>query len=249
MDGSILIVEDDPDIQELVAVNLRHAGFQTTCAQTVAHAEVLIARAMPDLMLLDWVLPDTLGVTFARRLRADPRTRKIPIIMLSVRTRESDRVTGLEAGADDYITKPFYPRELIARIKAVLRRCAPHVTDDVVEIAGLRCDPVECRVSAKGRDLDIAGLAFRLLHFLMTHPGKIYRRAQLLNEVWGNDACVEERTVDVHIRMLRHALARTGHTALLETVRGAGYRFAYDASVAHRGLAERALVNATRVRS
>jgi two-component system phosphate regulon response regulator PhoB len=225
---TILIVEDDPTIQCLVAVNLQLAGYRVLCTASVAEAEGQLEKTLPDLVILDWMLPDISGVMFTRRLRAKDRTRNIPIVLLSARVRECDRVTGLEAGADDYVTKPFYPRELVARVKAVMRRCAPQLIDGVVEVAGVRCDSVRRQVTGNGRDLGIKGIGFRLLRFLMTKPGRIYSRAQLVEAIW-RDVCIEERTVDVHICMLRQALAATGHARLLQAVRGAGYRFTCDA--------------------
>ena len=225
MDGTILIVEDEPEIQHLLAVNLQHAGYRALRAASVPEAESVMRDTLPNLMLLDWILPQTLGVTFARRLRGDQRTRDIPIIMLTGRAHESDKVAALEAGVDDYVTKPFSPRELLARIKAVLRRSAPQRTDDVTEIAGLKLDPGARRVTCSGRDIELGDVEFRMLHFLMTHPERVYSRAQLLDQVWGDQVFVEERTVDVHVRRLRQALAPAGHDRLIETERGSGYRF------------------------
>src|SRR3989454_5881129 len=182
-------------------------------------------RHVSDLVLLDWMLPGPPGVNFARQLRADQRTKDIPIIMLTARAQEQDTIVGLESGADDYVTKPFSPRELLARIKAVMRRRAPKLTDDVVEIADLKLDPVAHRVSAAGGNIDLGPTEFRMLHFFMSHPERVYSRAQLLDEVWGDHVFVEERTVDVHIRRLRQALEPTEHDSLVETVRGTGYRF------------------------
>src|SRR5436309_2816687 len=182
-------------------------------------------RHVSDLVLLDWMLPGPPGVNFARQLRADQRTKDIPIIMLTARAQEQDTIAGLESGADDYVTKPFSPRELLARIKAVMRRRAPQLTDDVVEIADLKLDPVAHRVTAAGGNIDLGPTEFRMLHFFMTHPERVYSRAQLLDEVWGDHVFVEERTVDVHIRRLRQALEPTEHESLVETVRGTGYRF------------------------
>ncbi len=230
MPSTILVIEDEPAIQELVAVNLTFAGHKALRAATVEQASTLIRAELPDLILLDWMLPGSSGVQFARKLRTDERTRDIPIIMLTARSNESDKVEGLEAGADDYITKPFSPKELIARIKAVLRRRAPQLTDDMVEMGGLRLDPATHRLTGRRRDgdaqtLEIGPTEFRLLHFFMTHPERVYSRAQLLDQVWGDHVFLEERTVDVHIRRLRHALSPTGHDYLVETVRGSGYRF------------------------
>jgi two-component system, OmpR family, phosphate regulon response regulator PhoB len=225
MGGAILVVEDEPAIQELIAVNLEHAGHQVLRAANVPEAEALVREVLPDLVLLDWMLPGPPGVNFARQLRTDQRTKDIPIIMLTARAQEQDTVAGLESGADDYVTKPFSPRELLARIKAVMRRRAPQLTDDAVEIAGLKLDPIAHRVTASGIHLALGPTEFRMLHFFMTHPERVYSRAQLLDEIWGDHVFVEERTVDVHIRRLRQALEPTEHDSLVETVRGTGYRF------------------------
>jgi two-component system phosphate regulon response regulator PhoB len=183
-----------------------------------------VQSALPDLVLLDWMLPGLSGVELARRLRADKRTKGIPIIMLTARTDEQEKITGLEAGADDYITKPFSPRELNARVKAVLRRRAPQMTDDVVQIGGLRLDPATHRVMAGGAEIPLGPTEFRLLHFFMTHSERVHSRTQLLDQVWGDHVFVEERTVDVHIRRLRKALEASRQDSLIQTVRGAGYR-------------------------
>jgi two-component system phosphate regulon response regulator PhoB len=178
--------------------------------------------------VLDWMLPGESGLAFARRLRADERTRELPILMLTARAMEQDKVSGLEAGADDYLTKPFSPKELAARIKAVLRRRAPQLSGDAVEAEGLRLDPATRRISVQGKRIELSPSEFRLLHFLMTHPGRVYTRAQLLDHVWGDHVFIEERTVDVHIRRLRKALEPTGHDRLVDTVRGSGYGFRTD---------------------
>ena len=222
--GDILVVEDEPAIQELVAVNLEHAGYRVQRAYSVAEAEAQIREVRPDLILLDWMLPDLAGTVLARRLRADQRMKDIPIIMLTARAQETDKVEGLEAGADDYITKPFSPKEMLARIKAVLRRRAPQLTDDIIEVDGLQLDPAAHRVSANGQGINLGPTEFKLLHFFLTHPERVYTRVQLLDHVWGDHVFVEERTVDVHIRRLRQALEVTEHDRLIETVRGTGYR-------------------------
>jgi two-component system phosphate regulon response regulator PhoB len=224
MAANILLVEDEPAIQTLIATNLQRAGHTVLASGDAEHAQRLVHEALPDLILLDWMLPGMSGVDFARRLRADERTREVPIIMLTARTEERDKVLGLETGADDYITKPFSPRELVARIKAVLRRRAPQVTEDVVEIGKLRLDPVTHRVAAAGEPISLGPTEFRLLHYLMTHPERVHSRTQLLDGVWGDHVFVEERTVDVHVRRLRSALEPSGTDALIQTVRGAGYR-------------------------
>ena len=224
MSASILIVEDEPGIQELLKFNLGHHGHEVIVASDAEEASARMRDSLPDLILLDWMLPGASGIELARRIRSDPRLKDIPIIMLTARGDERDKVLGLETGADDYITKPFSPRELMARIQAVLRRRAPQMTEDTVEIAGLRLDPVAHRVHGDGSPLDLGPTEFRLLHFLMTHVERVYSRSQLLDQVWGDHVFVEERTVDVHIRRLRSALEPTGHDRLIQTVRGAGYR-------------------------
>ncbi|HET9702032.1 MAG TPA: phosphate regulon transcriptional regulator PhoB [Burkholderiales bacterium] len=224
MTATILVVEDEPAIQELITYNLQLAGHLALRADNAEQALSLVREALPDVILLDWMLPGATGIELARRLRSEERTRDIPIIMLTARSDERDKVLGLETGADDYVTKPFSPRELLARIKAVLRRRAPQMTDDAVEIGGLTLDPATHRVLASGGKVDLGPTEFRLLHFLMTHPERVHSRAQLLDQVWGDHVFVEERTVDVHIRRLRKALEPTGLDNLVQTVRGSGYR-------------------------
>jgi two-component system, OmpR family, phosphate regulon response regulator PhoB len=224
MPANILLVEDEPAIQELIAVNLEHAGHHVIRAKDAEGALGIVRNALPDVLLIDWMLPGMSGVSLARQLRLEERTRQIPIILLTARGAETDKVAGLEAGADDYVTKPFSPRELLARIKAVLRRRAPQMTDDPVELGGLRLDPETHRVVGAQRALELGPTEFRLLHFLMTHAERVHSRAQLLDQVWGDHVFVEERTVDVHIRRLRKSLEPSGHDRLIETVRGSGYR-------------------------
>ncbi len=226
MPVSVLVVEDEPAIQELIAINLEHAGHTVLRALDAEQAAAMVKNVLPDVVLLDWMLPGQSGLAFAKRLREDERTRSIPIIMLTARGVESDKISGLEAGADDYVTKPFSPRELLARIKAVLRRRSPQLTDEPVETAGLRLDPGTHRVQANKAQVELGPTEFRLLHFLMTHPERVHSRAQLLDQVWGDHVFVEERTVDVHIRRLRKALEPSLHDRLVQTVRGSGYRFA-----------------------
>jgi two-component system phosphate regulon response regulator PhoB len=228
MSATVLVVEDEPQIQELVAVNLEHIGHKVLRAASAEEAEAAIRNALPDVLVLDWMLPGESGLAFARRLRADERTRELPILMLTARAMEQDKISGLEAGADDYLTKPFSPRELGARIKAVLRRRAPQLSGDAVEAEGLRLDPAARRVTAHGKRIELSPSEFRLLHFLMTHPERVYSRAQLLDHVWGDHVFIEERTVDVHIRRLRKALEPSGHDRLIDTVRGSGYGFRTD---------------------
>ena len=224
MSSDILVVEDEPAIQELIAVNLEHAGHRVQRAHNAAEADAMIREVRPDLIVLDWMLPDLAGTALARRLRADARSKDIPIIMLTARAQEQDKIEGLESGADDYLTKPFSPKELLARIKAVLRRRAPQLTDDAIAVHGLQLEPAVHRVTGGGKELRLGPTEFKLLHFLMTHPERVYSRVQLLDRVWGDHVFVEERTVDVHIRRLRQALEPTGHDRLIETVRGSGYR-------------------------
>lgn len=226
--SSVLVVEDESAIAELISLNLRHAGYEVTLAATAEQAQALVDRVLPDLVLLDWMLPGGSGLALAKRWRAEARTRELPIIMLTARTEEADRVAGLDAGADDYIPKPFSTKELLARMRAVLRRKAPEALDSAVEVAGLRLDPATRRVSrvidGETRELKLGPTEFRLLHFLMTHPERVHSRAQLLDRVWGDHVFIEERTVDVHVKRLREALAPAQCSGLVETVRGAGYR-------------------------
>lgn len=225
MTTTILVVEDEPAIQELVAINLRHADFLVVRAASAEEAEAAIRVALPDLVVLDWMLPGQSGVALARKLRADERTRELPIIMLTARVHDEDKVQGLEAGADDYVTKPFSPKELVARVRALLRRRAPHLASEAVEAGDLALNPATHRVLAGSQPIELGPTEFRLLFFFMTHPERVYSRAQLLDEVWGDHVFIEERTVDVHIRRLRAALETSGHHERIETVRGTGYRF------------------------
>jgi two-component system phosphate regulon response regulator PhoB len=227
--AQILIVEDEPAIRELLALNLRHAGFDPLQAADAASARRQIDAALPDLLLLDWMLPDQSGVDLARALRADSRTREMPIIMLTARSAESDKLGGFDAGADDYVTKPFSPRELVARVRALLRRRAPEASDDPVEVAGLRLEPETFRVIAGGQALRMGPTEFRLLHYLMKNLDRVLSRGKLLDGVWGDHVFIEERTVDVHIGRLRKALSR-GAPGFdpIRTVRSAGYALEVD---------------------
>ena len=224
MPANILIVEDEPAIRELVAVNLRHAGHAVEQVHDASAARRQIDAALPDLVILDWMLPGTSGVDFAKQLRADPRTRDLLIILLTARASEGDKLQGFDVGADDYLTKPFSPRELLARIQALLRRRSPQAADEALEVAGLRLEPSTFRVSALGTPVTLSPTEFKLLHYLMKHPDRVLSRAKLLDSVWGDQVFIEERTVDVHIRRLRVALQPTGCDRLIETVRGGGYR-------------------------
>jgi two-component system phosphate regulon response regulator PhoB len=223
---TILVVEDEPAILELLKVNLVDAGYDVKGAADAEAAKVAIKGPLPDLVLLDWMLPGQSGIAFARELRADTRTRELPIIMVSARGEESDRVAGLEAWVDDYVTKPFSPRELKARIKAVLRRRAPESAQEPLAVGPIRLDPTTHRVTVDAQPLHLGPTEFRLLRFLLARPERVHTRAQLLDQVWGDHVYIEERTVDVHIRRLRVALEPFGVQDLIETVRGAGYRIA-----------------------
>ena len=220
----ILIVEDEAAIAELLAINLRHAGFEVTLAADAQHAQAAVDAVLPDLVVLDWMLPGQSGLSLARQWRSQSRTREMPLIMLTARVEEVDKVSGLDAGADDYLTKPFSPRELLARIRAVLRRKAPQALDAAVEVGSLRLDPATRRVTGHGREVRIGATEFRLLHFFLAHPERVHSRAQLLDRVWGDHVFIEERTVDVHVKRLREALAPAQCAQMIETVRGAGYR-------------------------
>ncbi len=222
--ATILIVDDEPDIREVIRFTLEEGGFRVLEAAHADDARRLIAE-QPDLVLLDWMLPGRSGLELAAQLKQNAKTRTIPIIMISARGEEEDRIKGLNTGADDYISKPFSPREMVARIHAVLRRSKPDEVTDEIEIAGLRIDNISHRVSAAGNPIDVAPTEYRLLHFFMTHADRAFSRSQLLDQVWGNHVYVEERTVDVHVRRLRKALEQSGHEHLLQTVRGVGYRF------------------------
>ena len=222
--GRILVVEDEAAIAELIAINLRHAGYEVLRAADADEAQAAIDGVLPDLVILDWMLPGESGLALARRWRSQARTKGLPIIMLTAKAAEGDKVSGLDAGADDYLTKPFSPQELLARIRAVLRRKAPEALDAAVEAGVLRLDPATRRVTGRGRDLRLGATEFRLLHFFMTHPERVHSRAQLLDRVWGDHVFIEERTVDVHVKRLREALAPAQCAQMIETVRGAGYR-------------------------
>jgi two-component system phosphate regulon response regulator PhoB len=220
----VLVVEDEPAIVELLKFTLDDAGYEVREASDAAAAARAIARRLPDLVLLDWMLPGQSGPAFARQLRADARTRELPIIMVTARTEEADKVAGLEAWVDDYVTKPFSPRELKARIQAVLRRRAPEAVQQTLRVGRLMLDGAAHRISAAGNEIALGPTEFKLLRFLMTRPDRVLSRAQLLDGVWGDHVYIEERTVDVHIRRLRAALEPFGADSMIETVRGSGYR-------------------------
>jgi two-component system phosphate regulon response regulator PhoB len=223
---TILVVEDEPAILELLKVNLADAGYDVRAAPDAEAAQAAVNTALPDLVLLDWMLPGQSGLAFAKQLRADSRTRELPIIMVTARSDESDKVAGLEAWVDDYVTKPFSPRELKARIKSVLRRRAPEAAQEVLSAGPLKLDPATHRVTANGQSVHLGPTEFRLLRFLLARPERVHSRAQLLDQVWGDQVYIEERTVDVHIRRLRVALEPFAVDTMIETVRGSGYRLA-----------------------
>ena len=227
----VLVVEDESAIAELISINLRHAGFDVTIAANADQAQAAVDGALPDLIILDWMLPGQSGVALAKRWRSETRTRDLPVIMLTARADEADKITGLDAGADDYLTKPFSTNELMARIRAVLRRKAPEALDSVVEVGSLKIDPATRRVSRGDVDVKVGATEFRLLHFFMTHTERVHSRAQLLDRVWGDHVFIEERTVDVHVKRLREALSPVNCAQMIETVRGAGYRLTQQALV------------------
>jgi len=223
--ASVLVVDDEPDIREVIRFALEGAGFKVLEAGHADEARKLLLSQNPDLVLLDWMLPGRSGLELAQQLKQSASTRSVPIIMVSAKGEEEDRIKGLDTGADDYIAKPFSPREMVARVNAVLRRAKPDELADEIEIGGLHIDNISHRVSANGNQIDIAPTEYRLLHFFMTHADRAFSRSQLLDQVWGDQVYVEERTVDVHVRRLRKALEVSKHDALLQTVRGVGYRF------------------------
>lgn len=222
---SILIVEDDHAISEMVCAALESVGFEALTATDVSEAETQLRQQTPDCILLDWMLPGVSGIEFARRLKREDATRDVPVIMLTARSAENDRLTGFANGVDDYVSKPFSIRELMARIKAVLRRSAPVGDDRPIEIDGLRLDPLSHRVTGKGSSVKLGPTEFRMLHFFMGNQERVFTRSQLLDRVWGTSVYVEERTVDVHIRRLRKALSPHGYDSFVQTVHGTGYRF------------------------
>ncbi|MGM0525169.1 MAG: phosphate regulon transcriptional regulator PhoB [Pseudomonadota bacterium] len=225
MSRRILIVEDEAPIREMLSFVMEQHGYQAVEAKDFDSAVSRITEPYPDMVLLDWMLPGGSGIQLAKKLKNDDFTRNIPIIMLTARGEEEDKIKGLEVGADDYITKPFSPKELMARMRAVFRRVAPTVLDEPLDFDGLKLDPVSHRISVNEHSVDMGPTEFKLLHFFMTHPERVYSREQLLDHVWGTNVYVEDRTVDVHIRRLRKALTEHGFDRLIQTVRGVGYRF------------------------
>ncbi len=228
MPGKILVVDDEPAIRAMVRFALKQADFSCTEAADAEQAQRLVLGDLPDLILLDWMLPGISGVDYARRLRRERLTQNIPIIMLTARADEEDKVRALGTGADDFMTKPFSPRELVARVKAILRRMAPMTSGDVVAVVDLILDPSAHKVLAGGESLSLGPTEFRLLHFFMTHAERVHSRERVLDAVWGSNTYIDERTVDVHIRRLRKALTPSGYDRYVQTVRGVGYRFSGD---------------------
>jgi len=230
MTAQIVVVDDEPGIRDLVAVNLERAGHRVQRACDAESALEMLRESVPDLVIIDWMLPGMTGVELTRRMRADGRTRHVSIIILTARDQEKDKVIALDSGADDYVTKPFSPRELLSRIAAVLRRRAPQASQSVIDMHGLRIDPIAGRLLVGGSEVELSQAEFRLLHYFMSHSDHVHSRAQLLDKVWGDRFVGEERTVDVHVRRLRSALKPTGHSQMIETVRGSGYFFNTGAS-------------------
>ena len=225
MHKRVLVVEDEAPIREMLCFVLEQSGYQVIEAEDYDTALEKIAEPFPELILMDWMLPGGTGINLIRHLKRDELTKKIPVVMLTARGEEEDKVRGLEVGADDYITKPFSPKELIARLKAVMRRVSPTSNEDIIDVQGLKLDPTSHRVTINDKPLEMGPTEFKMLHFFMTHQERVYSRELLLNHIWGTNVYVEDRTVDVHIRRLRKALEEQGHDKLVQTVRGAGYRF------------------------
>ncbi len=224
MEGSILVVEDEPAIQELVAFSCASSGYKVRRVESARAAQEAIRQELPDLVILDWMLPDRPGLELLRDLRGEERTRSLPIILLTAKSAESDKVAGLDAGADDYVVKPFSPRELVSRVKAVFRRRAPQHSGEMLSYGPLTIDPARHEVSVDGKPVKMGLAEFKLLKFLAGHPERVFSRSQLLDNVWGDHVFIEERTVDVHVLRLRKALATAGAQGLVQTVRGLGYR-------------------------
>ena len=225
MGANILIVEDEESILELIAINLHQSGFNPIRALNAEYADKIISESIPDFIILDWMLPGMNGIDFAKRLRSNASTKKIPIIMLTAKSEEENMIQGLNSGADDYLTKPFSPRELVARIKAILRRKAPELIDEPIHIKGLHLDPSRHSIRSNNNSIKMGPTEFKLLYFFMKNPERVFSRNHILDKVWGNKSDIDDRTVDVHIKRLRYALSVGGHHKLIQTVRGMGYRF------------------------
>jgi two-component system phosphate regulon response regulator PhoB len=227
MAANILIVEDESSILELIALNLHQAGFNPIRAISAEYANNIVKETIPDLIVLDWMLPGMNGVEFAKRLRANSATKLIPIIMLTAKSDEDNKIEGLNVG-DDYLTKPFSPRELVARIKALIRRRSPELVNDPIIIEGLVLDPSSHKVQINNRSISIGPTEFKILHLFMKNIDRVYSRNQILDKIWGNKSEIDDRTVDVHIKRLRESLKQSGYNKLIQTVRGAGYRFSSE---------------------
>jgi two-component system phosphate regulon response regulator PhoB len=228
MVANILIVEDEESILELITINLHQAGFNPIRSLNAEYAENIISEALPDLIILDWMLPGMSGVEFAKRVRGNSNTKKVPIIMLTAKSDESNKLKGLDIGADDYMTKPFSPKELIARIKAVLRRKNPELVDEPISIKGLVLDPNKHLLQYNNKTITIGPTEFKLLNFFMKNPDRVFSRNQILDKIWGNKSDIDDRTVDVHIKRLRDTLKLSGQESLIKTIRGIGYRLSKD---------------------
>jgi two-component system phosphate regulon response regulator PhoB len=226
--ANILIVEDEESILELIAINLHQAGFNPIRSLNAEYAENLIREALPDLIILDWMLPGMSGVEFTKRVRGNPNTKNIPIIMLTAKSDESNKLKGLDTGTDDYMTKPFSPKELIARIKAVLRRKTPELVDEPISIRGLTLNPNKHLLQYNNKTITIGPTEFKLLNFFMKNPDRVFSRNQILDKIWGNKSDIDDRTVDVHIKRLRDTLKMSGQESLIKTIRGIGYRLSKD---------------------
>ena len=228
MPANILIVEDESSILELISLNIHQAGFNPIRAINAEYANNIVKETIPDLIVLDWMLPGMDGIEFAKRLKANSETKSIPIIMLTAKTDEDNKIKGLNVGADDYLTKPFSPRELIARIKALLRRRSPELINEPIIIDALVLDPGSHKVQVDNKRINIGPTEFKLLHFLMKNSDRVYSRNQILDKIWGNKSVIDDRTVDVHIKRLRAALKNSHYDRMIQTVRGSGYRFSRD---------------------
>ena len=228
MVANILIVEDESSILELIALNLHQAGFNPIRAISAEYADIIVKEAIPDLIVLDWMLPGMNGIDFAKRLRANSATKLIPIIMLTAKSDEDNKIESFDVGADDYLTKPFSPRELVARIKALIRRKSPELLNDPIIVEGLVLDPGSHRVQVNNKNINIGPTEFKLLHFFMKNNNRVYSRNQILDKIWGNKSVIDDRTVHVHIKRLRESLKQSGYNKLIQTVRGTGYRFSKE---------------------
>jgi len=228
MAANILIVEDESSILELISLNLHQAGFNPIRAISAEYANNLVKETIPDLIVLDWMLPGMDGIEFAKRLRANSETKNIPIIMLTAKSNEDNKIRGLDVGADDYLTKPFSPKELVARIKALLRRRSPELINEPITIDGLVLDPSSHKIQVDNKNINMGPTEFKLLHFFMKNTDRVYSRNQILDKVWGNNSVIDDRTVDVHIKRLRKSLNHSGYDKLIQTVHGTGYRFSKE---------------------